>query len=175
MKRFFLSLIVLGLSLLFFAACDPLDGKRAVTAQQMKEFKKEVTIKQVKEADLLALAGQKAKLFLTESGLAAAPNPLCGENKSPLLDSARFLYIEKVVFWCNKTTPDQAAAMDEKEKLIFEAYQQAQDFTQLKENGDNLQKINQAETILFTAPKGTTAFEGMWSVHINRKKLVREL
>jgi hypothetical protein len=160
-------------------SCDPLDGKRAVTAQQMKEFKKDVTIKQVREADLLALAGERAKLFLTESGFKAETAPTCGERKSPLLDSARFLYIEKVIFWCNQKgqtdSQNQGISMHEKEKLIFEAYQQAQNFAQIQEGGDNLQKIDNGETILFTLPYGDAAFEGMWSVFINRKKLVREL
>ncbi|WP_338766105.1 hypothetical protein WAF17_03080 [Bernardetia sp. ABR2-2B] len=163
--------------LILLQSCDAFTDKRAVSAKEFYEMKDNVTITKVTEGQILESATPKAQKIHekieakeNEAILFLENNPTKQEEFFELvgLDSTEIELIEKIAF-----RKDVSETEYEKEKQIFEAYQNITDPSLYQEN---LQILHGKEKILYNYPSfdtKNTKFGGIWSIILSQKKIIR--
>lgn len=174
MKLFF-SLLALALLL---QSCDAFTDKRAVTKEEFYEMKDNVTITKVTEGQILESATPKAQqIYKKIEDKKSQIVQFLEVNKEGKqkelyqlleLDSTEIEVIEKITYY-----KEISAIEYDKEKQIFEAYQNITDTTLYQEN---LQLLHGKEKILYNYPNFNSMenkFEGIWSIVLSQKAIIR--
>jgi hypothetical protein len=167
--------------LILFQSCDAFTDKRAVTKEEFYEMKDNVTIKKITEGQILENATPKAQQIYQKIKNKKAQtveflivnNEQTKETQEKLyqllkLDSTELDIIEEIAYY-----KDISKIEYEKEKQIFEAYQNITDTTFYKEN---LQLLHGKEKILYNYPSFNSEenkFDGIWSIVLSQKAIIR--
>ena len=173
--KLFLPLLIL---LILLQSCDAFTDKRAVTKEEFYEMKDNVTITKVTEGQILENATPKAQQIYQKIKNKKIQTILFLENNKDQkqeelyqlleLDSTELDIIEKITYY-----KDISKIEYEKEKQIFEAYQNITDTTLYQEN---LQILHGKEKILYNYPSFNSTenkFEGIWSILLSQKAIIR--
>ncbi len=173
--KLFLPLLTL---LILLQSCDAFTDKRAVTKEEFYEMKDNVTITKVTEGQILENATPKAQQIYQKIKNKKTQTIVFLENNKEQkqeelyqlleLDSTELDIIEKITYY-----KDISKIEYEKEKQIFEAYQNITDTTLYQEN---LQILHGKEKILYNYPSFNSTenkFEGIWSILLSQKAIIR--
>lgn len=173
--KLFLSLFIL---LVLFQSCDAFTDKRAVSAKEFYEMKDNVTITKVTEGQILENATPKAQQIyqkIKNKKLETIVFLDINQDKKQTelyqlleLDSTELNIIEEIAYY-----KDISKIEYEKEKQIFEAYQNITDTTFYQEN---LQLLHGKEKILYNYPNFDSKenkFDGIWSIVLSQKSVIR--
>ncbi|AFM06154.1 hypothetical protein Fleli_3849 [Bernardetia litoralis DSM 6794] len=165
--------------IILLQGCDAFTDKRAVSAKEFYELKDNVTITKVTEGQILENATPKAQRvyqkIANKKQEAIEFLNTHQDNQNQLyqileLDSSEIDIIEKIAYY-----KDNSKIEYEKEKQIFEAYQNIEDTTLYQEN---LQLLQGKEKILYNYPNfdsDKNKFDGMWSILLKQKPIIRSL
>lgn len=155
----------------FLSACRY--ERPAQNADYLGEERQNRQVKRVTEQELIQIVFERGQKFA--DGL--NQNLSIASKDLEKIDCAKLVFEElpKEMDYVSsyRLVCDSAGKMLDKERQIWEAYQQ--NWKQKLPLDENLQKID-LQTWLFTAPffhKGQ--FVGMWSVVLNRKELIKSL
>ncbi|WP_375560598.1 hypothetical protein ACE193_23355 [Bernardetia sp. OM2101] len=162
--------------LILLQSCDAFTDKRAVSAKEFYEMKDNVTITKVTEGQILENATPKAQQIYKkikakkEQAINALEENQNQENLYQILelDSTEIDIIEIIDYY-----KDISKIEYEKEKQIFEAYQNITDTTLYQEN---LQLLHGKEKILYNYPNFNSdenKFDGIWSIVLSQKAIIR--
>ncbi|SFF26162.1 hypothetical protein [Thermoflexibacter ruber] len=154
--------------MLLFIACGQIDTQRQ--SDTLKKEMKAKKLKRLTEGQIQTAALEEGKsIVLRLEGIllsiADTNNFDCEEFKN--------IQFQNEVLMSFKLFCQQSPEMNEKERQIWEAYQN--NLSQKLPIGDNLQKLGQTE-FLYSAPLYIkNQYRGLWSIVLSKKEIVRKM